>query len=125
MRFLGLMLDNSSQSTQRLINRFRIREDSGYIRFEDYYVAASSKSIHIFSTHSAAEVIFIQHVRVPLIIRLLIHISSFQMTWPDAPKVRIDAAARIKAPFAASNNLRNTLPPIYMATDSDRYAAST
>ena len=84
MRFLGLMLDDFSQRTQGPVHRFGIWEDRRDIRIENSYVAAFRKAIHMFSTHSAAKIILIQHIRFTLIVLFPIQISSFQLAWRAA-----------------------------------------
>src|SRR5260370_20467200 len=46
--------------------------------------------------------------------RAVLHNSCFHLSLPEfgRPNGGVDAAARIKAPFAAPSKLRNTLPPL-------------
>jgi hypothetical protein len=71
---LRLMLNNFSQSTQRVIHGFRIWEHLRHVGIENDRVATFRESIYIFPTNAAAKVILVQHLRVRLIIQFLIHI---------------------------------------------------
>ena len=60
------------------------RENLRNIRVKHHNIAPARKPGGIFATHSAAEIIFVQHLVIAFVIHFLLHISSFRLASPDA-----------------------------------------
>src|SRR5437763_8116436 len=78
MCFVGLALNDRGEIAQGLIDGFGVLEDLGHVWLEyNNDVAVFRKTIYVLAANSAAEIIFVQHLGLAVIIRFLIHIGSF------------------------------------------------